>query len=280
MIHITKNKLVKMLLLFFVFSFIIFLYLEKRLYGDIRFFPETWSGEVHIENDTLFVPWVTLTISPGTKILFKKGQALDLEKTPWTKFADFYIKSHNDPTGRKGYGQSHFELIGKIKAIGTKEKPIIFTSSEKNPEYADWDQIVLFGGSEMSNVEVSYTHNGVLLDGNNIKITDSKIHDSLWSCVDIFSSNNTIKNNEIYHCWHQGVGVKTRGQNLIEGNNIHDAWLSVNCEYGANPTIRKNKIRAAPIAQECKTENNNTIIEAIPDVPGGTYMDKLIYPST
>ena len=34
---------------------------------------QNWSGTITITGDTLFVPWVTLRIEPGTKILFDKN---------------------------------------------------------------------------------------------------------------------------------------------------------------------------------------------------------------
>src|SRR3989344_1803227 len=122
---------------------------------------ENWSGTITISGDTFFVPWATLRIAPGTKILFDKKP--DISNTSWTKFADAYIKDHNDPTGREGYNQSHFDLAAKIVAIGTKDRPIIFTSAQPKGEYADWDQLVLFGGSILDNVELAYSHNGVYI---------------------------------------------------------------------------------------------------------------------
>ncbi|MBI3495340.1 hypothetical protein HY065_01800 [Candidatus Berkelbacteria bacterium] len=94
--------------------------------------PETWSGTVTVTGDTRFALWVTLTITPGTKVLFQKNP--DIPNTPWSKFADAYITDHNDPTGHTGYNKSHFDLAGKIIAVGTKEKPIIFTSAQAKPD--------------------------------------------------------------------------------------------------------------------------------------------------
>lgn len=69
--------------------------------SGIHLRSENWSGTITIIEDILFVPWVTLRIAPGTKILFAKNP--DIPNTPWTKFADAYITEHNDPTGREGY---------------------------------------------------------------------------------------------------------------------------------------------------------------------------------
>ena len=246
---------------------------------------ENWSGTITISGDTFFVPWATLRIAPGTKILFDKKP--DISNTSWTKFADAYITEHNDPTGREGYNQSHFDLTAKIIAIGTKQQPIIFTSVQAKPEYADWDQLVLFGGSALDFVEVAFAHNGIysgtegaLFDrGDFVRITNSKIHDSLWSCIDVWSANVKITNNEIYHCWHQAVGVKSSGNTFISGNNIHDSQLGINCERGAKPDITNNHFEAAPINPDCPTGERNVDVGRTADTIGGTYNGKLIYPS-
>lgn len=247
--------------------------------------PEHWSGTITIVEHTFFAPWVTLTIESGTKILFdKKPNILGMN---WTQFADSFIKDHNDPTGHVGYNQSHFDLTAKIIAIGTKDKPIIFTSVQAKPEYADWDQLVLFGGSLFDYVEVSYAHNGVNINtegvpfdmGKGVTIKNSKIHDSLWSCIDIFSTNNTIANNEVYHCWHQAIGFKKPGSNTVQDNYIHDAQLSINCENGANPTVNNNHFKAAPLDPGCGNIGNNQEEPGKHDVPGGTFEGTLIYPA-
>lgn len=238
----------------------------------------TWKGTITIDNDVVFAPFATLYILPGTKILFEKEP--DIDGTPWTKYADAYIKEHNDPTGKEGYAKTHHEIYAKIIANGTKERPIIFTSAQQQPEYADWDELVLRSGSVLDHVELSYAHNGANIAGREVTITNSKVHDSLWSCIDIFSTENIIKNNEIYHCWHQGIGLKIIGKNTIIENTIHDSQLSINCEHGATPTIQNNTITAAPVTPECGPyEHSNKETKRQADTTGGTYDGKVIYPA-
>lgn len=253
----------------------------KSLHGasikGVQLRSQIWSGTIQITDDVIFPPWLKVTIEPGTKILFDKKP--DIEGTGWTKYADAYIKDHNDPTGREGYGQSHFELAGKVSAIGTKDRPIIFTSAQAKPEYADWDQLVALRGSRFEYIELSYAHNGLNINGDNVTVKNSQIHDSLWSCVDIFSTDNVIENNKIYHCWHQGIGVKVVGKNTIKNNVIHDAQLSVNCENRANPILTTNSFEAAPMNPDCPQGTNNTETNRRADTAGGTYDGQLIYPA-
>ncbi|MEK7606908.1 MAG: right-handed parallel beta-helix repeat-containing protein [Patescibacteria group bacterium] len=239
--------------------------------------PQTWSGDIIVTGDVLFAPWVSLAIKPGTKIFFEKKP--DIDGTNWTKWADAYIKDHNDPTGKEGYAESHFDIAAKIIALGTQEEPIVFTSAQTNKEYADWDQLVLFSGSRLENTEISYAHNGVNISGNGVSIRNSKIHDSLWSCIDVFSGGSVIEGNEVYHCWHQAIGVKVPGNNIVRGNFVHDAQLGINCEFGADPEIINNRFFSAPYGQDCSVGKNNEIQEWPANTEGGTYSGVLIYPS-
>src|SRR3990167_5474955 len=169
---------------------------------------------------------------------------------------------------------------GKIIAKGTAAEKIIFTSAQDKPEYADWDELTLFHGSRLEYVEVAYAHNAVNVSQSDIQITNSTIHDSLWSCVDIYSKDILVEDNQIYHCWHQAVGTKKVSLNtIIRRNFIHDAQVGVNCENGSKPTIVDNKLTAAPIGEECGSGSNNEIIEQPADTIGGTYAGQLIYPS-
>lgn len=179
-----KGNLLKVIIAFSIFIFMgiafsIFIpeTKENASVSGIQLRSQIWNGNIIIKDNTYFAPFLTLIIKPGTKILFEKKP--DIPNTNWTKYADDFIKKHNDPTGKEGYNKSHFKLFGKIIAIGTKENPVIFTSSQKQPEYADWDQLILINGSKFDYVEVSYSHNGVNIDGENVVVKNSKIYNSL-----------------------------------------------------------------------------------------------------
>lgn len=238
---------------------------------------QTWSGTIRVTGDVNMAPGTTLTIQPGTRVVFDKLRLPD--GTQWTQYADAYIKDHDDPTGREGYGDAHFHIFGKIIARGTQDQRIVFTSAQSEPEYADWDQLILQNGSELDFTEVAYAHNGVNINGKNVRVTNSIIHDSLWSCVDVFAPKATITNNEIFHCWHQAVGVKKVSDVIIEQNTIHDALLAVNCEFQAQPTIQNNTFSGAPTNPDCPSGTNNTETIRNADVAGGMYNGKLIYPA-
>lgn len=89
---------------------------------------EVWSGEVLI-TDTVEVPQgVTLTIEPGTVVKFKHWR-----------------HGYAEPEGRVG-----LIVDGTLKAIGTPDQPIWFTSDATDPMNGDWEGIHFHNASDAS----------------------------------------------------------------------------------------------------------------------------------
>lgn len=236
-----------------------------------------WEGVVELDRSTYVLPWQTLHIAPGTVVRFAKGT--DIPGTPWSPNADSYIKDHDDPTGRVGYGLGHHELYGKIVALGTREQPIVFTSAASEPGYADWSQIILATGSRMENVTVEYAHNGINVKGDDVVLRNIVVRDSLWSCIDVFGARAQLRGIEASHCWHQAVGFKADNGGSLEDAYLHDSNLAVNCEGGAQPVLRDLTVKAAPIAPSCPAATGTVQLPGSSDTPGGTYGGRLIYPA-
>ena len=239
--------------------------------------PWHWSGTVEVTESILVPPWQTLRIDPGTVVRFAKLPDGDLRATPWVAQADAYIKDHDDPTGREGYRASHFSITARIVALGTAERPILFTSAQPEPEYADWNQLVLLSGSRLENVTTEYSHNGINLRGDGIVLRHVTARESLWSCIDIYGDRVEMRWIEAYHCWHSAVGFKGPGDRLLADSFTHDAQVGINCESGAAPRLERVRNAGAGIAPGCSWDG----IEHDPrpaDVAGGTYGGLLIYP--
>lgn len=237
--------------------------------------PLHWSGLVDLNASVLLLPWQTLRIDPGTTVRFHK--LADVNGTAWTPQADAYIKDHNDPTGRVGYQQSHFMIYGQVVAVGTKGAPIRFTSASPRPEYADWNQIVLASGSRLENVTAAYSHDGINVHGDHVVLRNVVAHDSLWSCIDSFGTDESYDHVEAYHCWHQAVGFKGGGSARLVDAFLHDAQLAVNCEGGAQPVLLNVTTRAAEVALTCPG-GATTTLAGTSDAAGGTYGGVLVYP--
>lgn len=93
-------------------------------YGD-RVLTEdaVWKGVVLVEGAVTLAPQATLTIEPGTVVRFRG----------------------KDPSG------AVLVVQGRLVAEGTKESPIVFTSSFAVPAAGDWQGVMLLG-SEKRNV--------------------------------------------------------------------------------------------------------------------------------
>ena len=93
---------------------------EPLLYrGEQTIWADTvWDGEVVIDGILTVAPGVTLEIRPGSTVRFTR------------------LDSNGD-----GIGEHELFIQGALRAIGTAERPIHFTSAEGSPGLADWGAI-------------------------------------------------------------------------------------------------------------------------------------------
>ena len=109
---------------------------EQTLWQDTE-----WSGEVLVDGVVTVAPQVTLDILPGTTVRF-------------TRF-----DSNGD-----GIGEHELFAQGVLRAVGTREQPIRFTSAEKTPHIGDWGAINIMASedpvSRLEHVMVEYGYRG------------------------------------------------------------------------------------------------------------------------
>lgn len=98
-------------------------------YGELTA-DETWSGHILVTGDVYVPSDHTLTILPGTVVVFTARK--DCVAHPLGQ------PLHNCPSPRA-------ELIidGELLAQGTETAPIVFTSSRRRPKPGDWGGIIL-----------------------------------------------------------------------------------------------------------------------------------------
>ena len=89
-----------------------------------------WQDEVLIDGVLTVAPGVTLEIRPGTTVRFT--------------FRD----SNGD-----GIGENEIFSQGILKAIGTKEKPILFTSAMENPQPGAWGAVNMLMSEAENNLQ-------------------------------------------------------------------------------------------------------------------------------
>lgn len=78
----------------------------------------TWSGYVEIDGTVRVNLGTTLTIAPGTVVAFTR---LD--------------------TNGDGFGENELNVVGVLRAEGTEDEPILFTSAEAAPAPGDWGAV-------------------------------------------------------------------------------------------------------------------------------------------
>ena len=122
----------------------------------------TWKGSILLTGDVYVPPGVTLTVMPGTVIKFRR---ID-EKSDGNLF----------DTDSPYYPQAEIIVRGKIIAQGTKDKPIVFTSAERDAGPADWGAINLLGsrGNIIEYVKILFAYNGVHAHGSSALISHSE----------------------------------------------------------------------------------------------------------
>ena len=186
----------------------------------------TWSGTVVISGDIYIPPGVTLTITPGTVVKFKK---ID-EKSDQNMFG---IDSPY-------YPEAELIIRGRLIARGTPEKQIVFTSAEMKPSPADWGAINFLGseGNVVEYAKIYCAYNGIHAHGGAVRVahcefarngvgisfkkedspgvpwfgkpSDFKISDSVFSknkgaigCRNSFAEivNNEIRENKFFGIW-------------------------------------------------------------------------------
>ena len=182
---------------------------------------EIWSGTINVTKDLTVHPWATLTIEPGTTIYI--SPVYNSPKFSTEVLPDGF--NDDDPTRLKEYDGTHITITGKIIALGTKEKPIIFTSAAENPKIADWAQLNLDDGSRLDYVIVEYLRT-TSANGDDIEITNSIFRHSMWGGISLADKSSRIINNTIYDCGHEGLAVQG-GEPYIANNFIYECNVGI-----------------------------------------------------
>ncbi|MFB6317898.1 right-handed parallel beta-helix repeat-containing protein [Saccharicrinis sp. FJH54] len=139
----------------------------------------TVEGYVNIISD--------LIIEPGTVIKFKEDASLNI-----------------------GNGK-----YGSLKAIGTADKPIIFTSASSNPEAGDWDGVYFYDQNSSTQSELSYCK--FMYGGQ------TSAYDDEGGLVELYDTDLKITNCTFSHINNCGIYLNTNSEFVaFEHNRIED----------------------------------------------------------
>lgn len=207
------------------------------LTGQLRG-SQTWGGQVLVTGDLQVTGDLTVLAGTVVRVVVGDDQHQGREIPP-DGFND------NDPTRLAAYATSHTQIVvnGKITAVGSPDRPILFTTASRQPKLADWQGLNFSGdGSLLQYVVVEWSRNGVTPNGTqpHSVIRDSIVRHAMWGCVSAGTSGMQVLSNDVSDCGHEGVDVQG-GDAVVRGNAIHDSHAGV-VVLGGSPVIDGNVI--------------------------------------
>lgn len=129
-------------------------------HGDQSLFADTvWSGEILIDGILTVAPGVTLEIRPGTRVLFTRKD------------------SNGD-----GVGEHELFSQGTIRALGTAEAPILFTSAQATPARGDWGALNMMVSEQENRLEhcrIEYGYRGFHAHFSRATLREVEFRDNL-----------------------------------------------------------------------------------------------------
>jgi hypothetical protein len=166
---------------------------------------EVWSGTVRINGIVTVKKEGTLTIQPGTKILFVR----------------------NDLDG-DGIGDSELLVEGGLIARGTVDAPIIFTSAEEKPQKADWKYLYLdfVRQAIVEHVISEYAYSGIQVHFCKASIENSVFRNNVDG-VRFSTVNIVVQGNSIYNNKHGLRYEERRSKILVKENDIRDNEIGI-----------------------------------------------------
>lgn len=137
-----------------------------------------WSGEVRVLGVVTVKKGATLTILPGTRVVFAR------------------IDRDGD-----GIGDSELLVEGALTARGTAENPILFTSGAAHPGKSDWKYLYLDFArpSVVEHAVIEYAYSGIQVHFGQARVLDSVFRHNVdgvrFSTVHIEVAGNRICDN-------------------------------------------------------------------------------------
>jgi hypothetical protein len=166
----------------------------------------TWQREVFATDWVIVEPDVTLTILPGTRVIFQ------------------HYRGYREPERRLG-----MEVGGSIVAIGTAAQPIYFTSDAPDPKNGDWSMLRLIsptGPTQFHYCVFEFAQQGLNVWQASPEIVRSVFRWNNWEGVYFESySQPTLDYCQIYENGYNGLAAE-------QSNNVTMDY----CEIWSNGT--------------------------------------------
>jgi hypothetical protein len=160
-----------------------------------------WSGEILIDGVVVVGRQATLSIAPGTKILFEK------------------IDRNGD-----GVGDAEIRVLGTIRAEGRPDAKIVFASAAAQPAPKDWSYLLIFTSPAINYIswcEFHHGFSGIQVHFSTLTVENSDFtynHEGLrFGRADLKIAGNLFANNDI------GIRfTRMEGPVSIIGNDIRN----------------------------------------------------------
>jgi parallel beta-helix repeat protein len=248
--------------------------INKTTFGEILG-EETWRDEMTIVGDVWIAEGASLTIEPGTVVRFT-AQSDVLQRGGFEDAAEPERVNFPDDPPAINANMVQIEVFGTLKAQGTADNPIIFTSDSAIPFVNDWAGIAVHDATVVvEHAVVEYNYWGIGLYGDEplatitntvfrhiaacgictgdhpivtqVVISENEFHDCRHEGVSTFPEQNIVVRNNLFTDNYAGV-IADGNSILIEGNTIRNNEQGIGAQNGASPTILGNEITDNTVA--------------------------------
>lgn len=161
---------------------------------------ETWSGEILVTEQVVVPEGVTLNIEPGTVVKFR------------------HYRGYKEPGRRIGLSVEG----GILRALGTPERQIWFTSDAVEPVNGDWSGIMLgnTATSALDYVIVEFGEMGVEQFDSSVAVTNSIVRWSNAEGLYAERSKPVFVNNTLYENGYHEIALEQYNEDVQIRNNL------------------------------------------------------------
>ena len=202
-----------------------------------------WCGLVQVHQNLLVPKGVTLTLAPGTKLLFKA------------------YRGYKEPQRRL-----RLRVEGRLLAQGTTREPIFFTTAARDARNGDWSMVKLVSstGSRLRHCVFEFAQHGLNIWNTDIELERVVIRFNNWE--GLYAENHcsvTLRDSRVYANGYNCVAVEqfvklrvegsyiancgTTGLHLdastaeVEGNLIEGSQEGLSLDNDASAVVRRNR---------------------------------------
>lgn len=211
--------------------------------GEIKS-DQNWAGEILVTESVSVAKAATLTIEPGAVVRFRHN------------------RDYKNPAKLGLY------VEGTLKAVGTPEKQVFFTSDAAEPQNGDWHMIRLEGKthSEIMYAVIEFAQQGVNMWQSDAVISHSIVRWSNWEGLYAESySTPVIEYNRVYQNGYNGMAMEQFNDaivryNLFEKSGTHGLHIDVSKALVEHNILRGNGAAGLSLDDASTvTANSNTI---------------------